>query len=166
LLKKDFSDIDEKMQDLLQNPEKARRIADNNAAAFRDRYMTPAAISCYWRAMFRAWASVSFEPDLYGKVNLTDPDTCQLREQWGWRGQSWEKYMYAYESLFSAPDMLIAKIGSPRFYMEKISAKRKNRERRRKRRDEKKRKKRRKRKKKSEKKRKQIVKRSWKEDGK
>lgn len=44
----------------------ARRIADNARHTFRERYLTPAAISCYWRALIRGWASVqAFDPALW-----------------------------------------------------------------------------------------------------
>jgi hypothetical protein len=60
------------MKMLLGNPKKAKQIADNSARIFRDRYLTPAAQACYWRKLFRAWASISFEPELYETV--TDHD--------------------------------------------------------------------------------------------
>ncbi|KAI9758252.1 MAG: hypothetical protein M4579_003111 [Chaenotheca gracillima] len=64
-VERDFSDLPDVMEDLLRNPEKARKIADNNVKTFRERYLTPAAQSCYWRALFHGWAKVSFRPELY-----------------------------------------------------------------------------------------------------
>lgn len=68
-LERDFSDLRETMEHLLHpdNLEtEARRIADNARATFRERYLTPAAISCYWRALIRGWASVQgFEPAVW-----------------------------------------------------------------------------------------------------
>ena len=64
-VERDFSDLDAKMEHLLAHPEEAKRVADNNVKTFRERYLTPAAEACYWRALFRGWASVSFAPDLY-----------------------------------------------------------------------------------------------------
>ena len=58
----DFSDLEEKVLELIANPERARQIAQNNAEVFRDRYLTPAAQACYWRRMLRGWAEVSFVP--------------------------------------------------------------------------------------------------------
>jgi hypothetical protein len=58
----DFSDLEEKITALLADPEKARKIAQNNVETFRDRYLTPASQVCYWRELLRGWASVSFEP--------------------------------------------------------------------------------------------------------
>ena len=47
------------------NDTAAEAIADRMATTFRDRYLTPAAETCYWRKLMRAWAEVSFEPELF-----------------------------------------------------------------------------------------------------
>ncbi|KAF2130300.1 hypothetical protein P153DRAFT_365924 [Dothidotthia symphoricarpi CBS 119687] len=59
----DFSDLEAKVQDLLQNPERAKAIVNNSIATFRDRHITPAAEACYWRQLFLSWADVSFRPE-------------------------------------------------------------------------------------------------------
>ncbi|KAI9845620.1 MAG: hypothetical protein M1837_004594 [Sclerophora amabilis] len=64
-VERDFSDLDAKMEHLLAHPDEARRIADNSVRTFRERYLTPAAQACYWRALFKGWAEVSFRPELY-----------------------------------------------------------------------------------------------------
>ena len=65
-VQRDFSDLGRKLEYLIDNPETAERIANNAVRTFRDRYLTPAAESCYWRQLIRAYASVSFfEPSLY-----------------------------------------------------------------------------------------------------
>jgi hypothetical protein len=61
-LQQDFSDLDERMEDLLYNEDKAKRIADNSARVFRDGVLTPAAQACYWRRLLMEWREVSFEP--------------------------------------------------------------------------------------------------------
>ncbi|KAF1967241.1 hypothetical protein BU23DRAFT_660380 [Bimuria novae-zelandiae CBS 107.79] len=61
-VERDFSDLESKVQELLQNSEFAKRIARNSAKTFRDRYLTPAAQACYWRQLIRSWAEVSFRP--------------------------------------------------------------------------------------------------------
>lgn len=61
-LNQDYSDLDEKMKDLLNNPKKARSIADNSVKTFKDGVLTPAAQVCYWRRMLSEWRDVSFEP--------------------------------------------------------------------------------------------------------
>ncbi|GFF43601.1 DUF821 domain protein [Aspergillus udagawae] len=61
-VKRDFSDLPQKMQELLDNPAKAQQIASNSVNVFRERYLTAAADACYWRALLLAWAVAS--PDL------------------------------------------------------------------------------------------------------
>lgn len=61
-VERDFSDLDAAMKDLLKHPEKAKRIANNSVQTFRERYLTPAAEACYWRALIQAWGIVSFSP--------------------------------------------------------------------------------------------------------
>ncbi|KAB8239122.1 glycosyl transferase family 90-domain-containing protein [Aspergillus alliaceus] len=58
-VERDFSDLPAKMQHLLDNPASAERIANNSITTFRDRYLTPAAESCYWRELFSQWAAAS-----------------------------------------------------------------------------------------------------------
>ena len=66
-VERDFSNLESTIEHLLQDPEEARRIADNNVKTFRERYLTPAAEACYWRALINGWGKVSFEPELYEK---------------------------------------------------------------------------------------------------
>jgi len=62
----DFKDLSRKIDYLIDNPRVAERIADNAVRTFRDRYLTPAAESCYWRHLIQQYASVSdFEPVLF-----------------------------------------------------------------------------------------------------
>ncbi|KAF2268075.1 hypothetical protein CC78DRAFT_565850 [Lojkania enalia] len=58
-VERDFSDLEEKVEELLQDPERAKAIVNNSVATFRDRYLTPAAQACYWRQLFLSWASDS-----------------------------------------------------------------------------------------------------------
>ncbi|KAF7596149.1 hypothetical protein BBP40_003048 [Aspergillus hancockii] len=65
-VERDFSDLDRKVEYLIDNPETAERIANNAVETFRDRYLTPAAESCYWRHLIRQYASsCDFEPVLH-----------------------------------------------------------------------------------------------------
>jgi len=77
----DWSDLASIMHDLLEHPDKAKRIADNSARELRDRYMVPGAEACYWRALIRGYAEVSFEPAFYEQDNRT------------WRGVPVESFM-------------------------------------------------------------------------
>ena len=62
----DFSDLSRKVDYLIDNPGVAERIAENAVRTFRDRYLTPAAESCYWRHLIRRYGSVlDFEPSLF-----------------------------------------------------------------------------------------------------
>jgi hypothetical protein len=63
---RDFADLEQKIEFLLDHPDVAERIANNSVATFRDRYLTPAAEACYWRYLIRRYAEVcDFVPDLY-----------------------------------------------------------------------------------------------------
>lgn len=65
-VERDFSDLHSKLAFLIDNPDAAERIANNAVRTFRDRYLTPAAESCYWRYLVRRYASsCEFEPVLY-----------------------------------------------------------------------------------------------------
>lgn len=65
-VKRDFSDLERKIEFLIDHPDAAETIANNSVRTFRDRYLTPAAESCYWRHLIRKYASVcDFEPLLY-----------------------------------------------------------------------------------------------------
>ncbi|KAJ5729598.1 uncharacterized protein N7483_004106 [Penicillium malachiteum] len=67
-VKKDFSDLSSKIDFLIDNPKVAEQVANNAVRTFRDRYLTPAAESCYWRHLVRQYAAVSdFEPVLFSK---------------------------------------------------------------------------------------------------
>nr|BAV69316.1 putative glycosyltransferase [Penicillium brasilianum] len=65
-VEQDFADLPRKVDFLIDNPQVAERIAENAVRTFRDRYLTPAAESCYWRHLVRQYASVlDFEPVLF-----------------------------------------------------------------------------------------------------
>ncbi|KAL4816561.1 glycosyl transferase family 90-domain-containing protein [Aspergillus spinulosporus] len=64
-VERDWSDLERKVEFLLDNPQTAERIAENSVKTLRDRYLTPAAESCYWRALLRKYGEVSgFAPVL------------------------------------------------------------------------------------------------------
>ena len=63
------------MEDLLDHPEKAKRIADNSVQVFRERYLTQAAEACYWRKLMKRWRDVvDWEPQLYAGVGAEGTD--------------------------------------------------------------------------------------------
>lgn len=79
-VQRDFSDLESTMNMLLTTPNHAKTIADNSVATFRERYLTPAAETCYWRRLIRGWKEVTFEPQFWN----------QSTEQW--RGVPWESF--------------------------------------------------------------------------
>ncbi|KAI5366249.1 putative glycosyl transferase CAP10 domain-containing protein [Septoria linicola] len=64
-VKRDWSDLAEKVQHYLAHPEETQKIIRNSVATFRERYITPAAEACYWRHLFRAYKEVAFEPEAF-----------------------------------------------------------------------------------------------------
>ena len=64
-VERDFSDLPEKMANLLDHPSKAQKIADTSVKTFRERYLTPAAEACYWRALWRGYGQVSEPAELW-----------------------------------------------------------------------------------------------------
>lgn len=79
-VERDFSDLPDRMDELLNDLEKTQRIADNNVKTFRERYLTPAAEACYWRALWEGWNEVS--------MNITR-DSTQPSE----RGMRYESFV-------------------------------------------------------------------------
>ncbi|EYE96653.1 endoplasmic reticulum-resident kdel protein [Aspergillus ruber CBS 135680] len=67
-VERDFSDLPSRMNHLLQNPRAAERIADNNVRTFRERYLTPAAEACYWRALWDGYKQVSNATDSLSRM--------------------------------------------------------------------------------------------------
>ncbi|KAL9096838.1 MAG: hypothetical protein Q9165_000802 [Trypethelium subeluteriae] len=92
-VERDFSDLPLKMDYLLSHPIEAERIANNGAKTFRDRYLTPAVQTCYWRRLFRRWREVSFEPYLYDDLEEEDAVTSQFSTKKKLRGVPYETYV-------------------------------------------------------------------------
>ncbi|KAB8262073.1 endoplasmic reticulum-resident kdel protein [Aspergillus pseudonomiae] len=74
-VERDWADLPHRIQELLDDPLKARMIADNNVKVFRERYLTPAADACYWRALLQEWATAS--PEI--TETMTDPTSAPNR---------------------------------------------------------------------------------------
>ncbi|SMR42860.1 unnamed protein product [Zymoseptoria tritici ST99CH_1A5] len=88
-VRKDWSDLPKTMEALLADNTKAKRIADNAAAKFRDQYFTPAAQTCYFRQLFKVWSEMTPVPDPYEHETLEDGSV-----QKTWRGMSYEEYVF------------------------------------------------------------------------
>jgi len=87
-VERDFSDLESKIKYYRNHDDEAKHIADNSVAVFRDRYLTPAAQACYWRKLFNAWSTISFEPKLYSEVKGHDG-----RKRKKTRGTTYETYV-------------------------------------------------------------------------
>jgi len=72
-VKRDFSDLEDKVQYYISHPSEAQHIADNAIATFRERYLTLAAEACYWRRLIEGWNEVSDSPEIYeySQVNVS-----------------------------------------------------------------------------------------------
>jgi hypothetical protein len=66
---RDWQTLEDAITKLRENDAEAEQIAERMVTTFRDRYLTPAAETCYWRKLITAWAEVSFEPELYQVQN-------------------------------------------------------------------------------------------------
>ncbi|KAF2871052.1 glycosyl transferase family 90-domain-containing protein [Massariosphaeria phaeospora] len=61
-----FGNLDSAMEYYRAHDSEAEEIARNSYEMFARRYLTPAAVTCYWRRLFWTWSSVQgFEPQLY-----------------------------------------------------------------------------------------------------
>jgi hypothetical protein len=95
-VERDFSDLSAAMEDLLDHPEKAKRIADNSVQVFRERYLTQAAEACYWRRLIQRWHDVlAFEPSLYTGAELgsLEKDGAKRLKREHKRGVRYETFM-------------------------------------------------------------------------
>ncbi|KAK6530392.1 hypothetical protein TWF694_003747 [Orbilia ellipsospora] len=55
----DWSELESTIEHLIANPDQAEIVADNLVSTFRDLYLTPAAVNCYWRKLIRGYAEVT-----------------------------------------------------------------------------------------------------------
>jgi hypothetical protein len=98
-VERDFSDLSAKMDALLADPAEAERIANNSVRTFRERYLTPAAEACYWRALWRGYGAVSEPSKLWHNT---------ISGQRIHRGMRFETF-----SLLSSDEMLDFKAAGP-----------------------------------------------------
>ncbi|KAK4624404.1 hypothetical protein CLAFUW4_05999 [Fulvia fulva] len=94
-VKRDFSDLASTM-DRFSRPAnylQAQKIADNARRTFRERYLTPAAEACYWRAMIRGWSEVQdFQPEFWEEVTEYDKVKKKEVQKRKPRGAPFESY--------------------------------------------------------------------------
>jgi hypothetical protein len=64
-VQRDFADLEEKVEYYLEHPDEAEQIVGNAVATFRDRYLAPAAQSCYLRRLVQGYSTVAETPNVY-----------------------------------------------------------------------------------------------------
>jgi hypothetical protein len=84
-VKRDWSDLEDKVNHYLTHPEEAETIVANSLQTFRSRYITRAATSCYIRRLIRRYGDVSEAPEVH--VAMKGRSGVRLR------GYSYEKFM-------------------------------------------------------------------------
>lgn len=106
-LKRDFSDLPKTMKRLLKPMnmvEEAGRVAANAHRTFRDRYLTPAAEACYWRALIRGWASVQgYEPQVWVEGEAVEDWRGGERSKRKMRGAPFESYVVMEQTEWAIP---------------------------------------------------------------
>lgn len=90
-IKKDWSDLEEKVKWYLDHPEESERIITNSLMTFRSRYTTRAATSCYIRRLIRGFSEVAWTPETHVPMNDWDEEGMRLR------GRSYEKFFHESE---------------------------------------------------------------------
>ncbi|CAK3856176.1 Hypothetical predicted protein [Lecanosticta acicola] len=71
-VKRDWSDLEDKVKYYLAHPDESQRIIDNHLATFRDKYLTRAATSCYLRKLIQGYSTVAFTPEIYRPLGQGD----------------------------------------------------------------------------------------------
>ncbi|KAI6788288.1 hypothetical protein KC361_g9127 [Hortaea werneckii] len=78
-VKRNFSGLGKRVQYYLGNQDEAQRIADNAVATFRDRYLTLAAETCYWRRLIEGRNEVADSPDIYEDMQMNVSGAMQTK---------------------------------------------------------------------------------------
>ncbi|KAF2478764.1 glycosyl transferase family 90-domain-containing protein [Neohortaea acidophila] len=117
ILLEHFDGLRKTMRRLLEpaHRHEAQRIADNARRVFREQYLTPAAVSCYWRALFRGWASVQgFQPSPWMEPEVDPSRTGKLRRRP--RGTSFEAYAIMESTEWEVPAQPRMLVNDPETY--------------------------------------------------
>lgn len=95
-VRRDFADLESTILGLEKGrASAAEKIAEESVRVFRERYLTPAAEACYWRALMRGWASAQgWQPEFWGvqRENGTLGRVGLEKGEMVWRGVPWESY--------------------------------------------------------------------------
>lgn len=86
LVKRDWSDLEQKVKYYLSHPDEAEKIITSSLKKFRSRYTTRAATSCYVRRLIRGYAQVAFTPEVH--VPMKDGEGVKLR------GRPYEMFLH------------------------------------------------------------------------
>ncbi|PPJ58846.1 hypothetical protein CBER1_09259 [Cercospora berteroae] len=79
--KRDWSDLEEKVQYYIDHPDEADLIRKNSIKTFRGKYRTRAATSCYFRKLIREYAKISFTPEVHDKWPVREGDGSDEEEK-------------------------------------------------------------------------------------
>lgn len=77
-VRRDFADLESQVRWYLDHPREAQAVADEAVRVFRERYLTPTAVTCYWRRLMAAYGNVAFTPAVY-ELGQTELGTAKLR---------------------------------------------------------------------------------------
>jgi hypothetical protein len=103
-VERDYSDLARKITRLLDpaEVERTQLIADNARRIFHERYLTPAAEACYWRALIRGWAKMQdFEPQFWMEVSWGEGEERKVQRKP--RGVPFEAYAIMEEVEWELP---------------------------------------------------------------
>lgn len=64
-VRRDWTDLEEKVQHFLGHPSEAEKIIENSINVFRSRALSRAGTSCYLRKLVQGYRTVAFEPEVY-----------------------------------------------------------------------------------------------------
>ncbi|CZT21274.1 uncharacterized protein RCC_07137 [Ramularia collo-cygni] len=84
-VKRDWTDLEEKIQHYMNNPREAEKIIQNSVDVLRSKALSRAGTSCYFRKLIQGYSTVSFTPEVYRPVKQG-----QLPRR---RGLSFEAFM-------------------------------------------------------------------------
>lgn len=83
-----FGNLESAMEYYRDHDADAELIARNSYETFTMRYLTPAAVTCYWRRLFLSWKSVQgyepllYEPDKNGKMVMRGTPWTAFAANW------------------------------------------------------------------------------------
>lgn len=92
-VRRDFADLEEKVEHYLAHPAESEKIVANSLATFRNKYIVPAAQSCYLRRLIHGFSAVSETPHVY----RSGTESSKVPQR---RGKSFEEWLQGNEDFF------------------------------------------------------------------